>query len=230
MSKLFLISYVGVYVAVALNVLSLFVLKLMFKYYSLKKCSFNMTGEEFGNKILAKSGVKGVKVIETDNGDLTDYYDPLPKVVALSIRSFRMNSIAAIGITAHECGHAIQHSKLIKCYVTRLRLAGVANFSSSVSVPLVMIGAFLDIFALRLVGLVLFGITTLFYFFTLVVEIDASNRALKIIRSFNANPKEVRKIRRMLIVAAMTYVSTFLFSLFEFIKYFALSEEVKQEG
>ena len=166
-----------------------------------------ISGAEVAQLLLRQNGLSGVG-IERIPGELTDHYDPRAKVLRLSDSSFAQPSVAALGVVAHECGHAIQDKLGYGPLRVRSALAPAANFGSNVGVWVFIIGFPIHLLALSWVGVALFGLATLFTLVTLPVELDASNRALKMLRQggFLAG-NELRGAEKVLSAAALTYVA-----------------------
>ena len=174
-----------------------------------------MTGRDVAEKMLYDNDIKDVRVVSIE-GQLTDHYNPLTKTVNLSHDVYFGNHVAAAAVSAHECGHAIQHAKAYAWLQMRSSLVPVVSFASN-WVQWVLLGGVLLINAfpqLLLIGIVLFGLTTIFSFITLPVEINASSRALIWLNSagitnFDSHPKAQDALRW----AAYTYVVAALGSL-----------------
>jgi uncharacterized protein len=154
-------------------------LKSKFKKYSKVPINYNLTGKEVAEKMLRENGIGDVKVVSTP-GQLSDHYNPVNKTVNLSPEVYSSSSVAAAAIAAHECGHAVQHATAYSFLQLRSSLVPVVSFSSRWVQWLLLAGILMvqTFPALLLVGIILFGITTLFSFITLPVEIDASRRAV----------------------------------------------------
>jgi uncharacterized protein len=154
-------------------------LKMKFKKYSQLPVWNNMTGKEVAEKMLRDNGIGDVKVISTP-GQLTDHYNPMNKTVNLSESVYNSSNVAAAAVAAHECGHAVQHASAYSFLIMRSRLVPVVSFASKWVQWILLAGILLvqTFPALLLIGIILFGLTTLFSFITLPVEINASNRAL----------------------------------------------------
>lgn len=154
-------------------------LKSRFKKYSKIPVSYGITGKEVAEKMLADYGISNVKVVSVP-GELTDHYHPVHKTVNLSREVYSGNSVAAAAVAAHECGHAVQHAKAYSFLQMRSALVPVVSFASKwvqwiLLAGILMVQTFPQ---LLLAGIVMFGLTTVFSFITLPVEVDASKRAL----------------------------------------------------
>jgi Zn-dependent membrane protease YugP len=162
--------------------------------------------------------------IEPVRGSLSDHYDPGSKVLRLSEPVFDRPSIAAVGVAAHETGHAIQHARGYGPLVLRSTLVPVANIGSSFGPWLAIAGIFFSIPLLLNIGIVLFGGAVLFYLITLPVEFNASARALAILKGNNVlTPEELKGVRRVLSAAAMTYVASALTALMSLLRLILLA-------
>ena len=144
-------------------------------------------------------------------GNLTDHYDPRNKVLRLSDAVYNASSVAAVGVAAHECGHALQHAKGYAPLSVRSSLVPIANFGSSIAWPLIIFGLFIrgDMSAMLLnLGILAFSLAVLFQIVTLPVEFNASGRALKLLKNNGMlYESEVRDVRKVLSAAALTYVA-----------------------
>jgi Zn-dependent membrane protease YugP len=159
-------------------------------------------------KMLHDNGIYDVKVVST-NGILSDHYDPTSKTVNLSDDVYNGISVASAAVAAHECGHAVQHATAYQWLTMRSKLVPVVQFSSGIVQWILLAGVFMvhAFPALLLIGIILFGLTTLFSVITLPVEIDASRRALAWLnRSDITNAREYPQAKDALKWAALTYV------------------------
>ncbi len=190
-------------------------LKSKFKHYSKIQLKKGYTGAEVAQMMLDDAGITDVQVVST-RGFLTDHYHPTKKTVNLSEPVYGSNSVAAVAVAAHECGHAIQHAKGYTWLQLRSKLVPVVQFSSSI-VQWVLIGGILMVNTfsnLLLIGIVIFAANVLFSFITLPVEYDASNRAKKWLLDKGIVDKEESKgVADALKWAARTYVVAALSSL-----------------
>lgn len=190
-------------------------LKSKFKKYS--KIPIGLTGKEIAEKMLSDNGIYDVKVIST-SGALTDHYNPMNKTVNLSEWVYNQRTVSAAAVAAHECGHAVQHARAYTWLMFRSKMVPAVNISSRLLQWVLLAG--IALYAsnygsvLLLVGIVLFGVTTLFSFVTLPVEFDASNRALAWLNTTNiVSGQQHDKAKDALKWAAMTYVVAALGSL-----------------
>jgi uncharacterized protein len=190
-------------------------LKSRFKKYSQIPTNYGITGKEVAEKMLNDYGINNVKVVSV-SGELTDHYHPLHRTVNLSREVYYGNSVAAAAVAAHECGHAVQHSKAYSFLQMRSALVPVVSFASKWVQWVLLAGILLvqTFPQLLLAGIVLFGLTTLFSFITLPVEIDASRRALVWLNKSGITTQSTHpKAQDALRWAAYTYVVAALSSL-----------------
>ncbi|MGO1585003.1 zinc metallopeptidase [Mesonia sp.] len=188
-------------------------LKTKFKKYSKVHLENGMSGAEIARKMLEDNGIYDVKVISTP-GQLTDHYDPQKKTVNLSEGVYAQRNAAAAAVAAHECGHAVQHAKAYSWLKMRSNLVPMVSIASKYSQFVIMGGIILMVMNLAgvgqtvlLIGIVMFGLGTLFSFITLPVEYDASNRALAWLKTENiVTPQEYEGSKDSLKWAARTYV------------------------
>lgn len=218
----------GYYILIGIiSLISMYVgskLKSKFREYSQVRLSNGMSGREIAEQMLADHGIYDVKVISVP-GQLTDHYNPLNKTVNLSEAVYLERSAAAAAVAAHECGHAVQHKVGYSWLQLRSKLVPMVNVSSKFSMLLIMVGIFVyassNIPYVLMLGVLFFGVTTLFSFITLPVEYDASNRALAWMKQKNiVQPNEYAGAKDALKWAARTYVVAALGSLAQLI-YFA---------
>lgn len=183
----------------------------VFSRYSRVASRLGMTGREAAEQILRKNGIYDVQVIHI-SGSLTDHYNPGKKTLGLSDTVYNSTSVAAIGVAAHECGHAVQHASGYAPLSIRGALVPVANFGSMAAWPLIIIGLLMNgqmsVTFINL-GILFFSAAVLFQLVTLPVEFNASNRAVKVLESSGMlYPDEVGAVRKVLSAAALTYVAS----------------------
>lgn len=192
-----------------------------FRKYSSYDNSRGLTGADAARAVLSQYGVDGVRV-ERVSGDLTDHYDPRTNVIRLSESVYDSRSVAAIGVAAHEAGHAAQYASNYRPVKWRTALVPVCNLGSQLALPLLIFGSILNFLGLMIAGLVLFSLSVLFQLVTLPVEFDASRRALRAIQDRDLlYGEEYTAARKTLSAAAMTYVAALLQSLLSLL-YFIL--------
>ena len=180
------------------------------KYASYRSMS-GMTGAEAAQRILNSAGIYDVR-IQHVSGNLTDHYNPANKTLNLSDSVYGSSSVAAVGVAAHECGHALQHQQGYVPLKVRSALVPAANFGSSLAWPLIILGLFFtsntgDV--LIHVGILLFSLAVLFQLVTLPVEFNASGRAVKILGETGIlSSEELPYTKKVLGAAALTYVAS----------------------
>ena len=183
-----------------------------FSKYSQIAARSGDTGHSAARRILDQNGLSSVRVEKTP-GQLTDHYDPRSQVLRLSESTCDSSSIAAIGVAAHEAGHAVQHSEGYLANKVRGALVPVAQIGSSFGPYLAIFGIFLGFPFLVNIGIVLFAGAVLFYLVTLPVEFDASRRAMRVLEDQGMlTDDELVGARKVLRAAAMTYVASALMS------------------
>ena len=179
----------------------------LYKYSRVYSYS-GLTGAQAAAQILRQAGIYDVR-IEHVSGNLTDHYDPKARVLRLSDSVYGSNSVAAIGVAAHECGHAIQDQEDYVPLRFRSAFVPVANLGTQVAFPILLLGVFLgSSHFLIQVGLLCFFFGVLFQLITLPVEFNASGRAVRILRETGMmSDDELSKTKKVLSAAAMTYVA-----------------------
>ncbi|CDA14935.1 Putative neutral zinc metallopeptidase [uncultured Clostridium sp.] len=204
-------TYIMVLIGVVICMLASANINRTFQKYSRIRSHSGMTGREAAERLLHANGIYDVTVQHVA-GNLTDHYDPRNKTLNLSDSTYASTSVAAIGVAAHECGHAVQHANGYAPLKIRGSLVPVANFGSTLAWPLILIGFLIQGNASVLLinlGILLFSAAVLFQIVTLPVEFNASSRALK---SLETNgilyTEEVADTRKVLRAAALTYVAS----------------------
>ena len=189
-----------------------------------------MTGYDTAVRLLRRGGVQDISVGKV-KGSLTDHYHPTKKIVNLSESTYGSDSVAAVAVAAHEIGHVMQKKKGYLPYKLRTVLVPITNLGSRLAFPLVLLGLVLDVFVytsqnsnlgyyLALVGVVMYGLSTVFALVTLPVEYDASRRAKKmLVEEGIIREEELPYAEQMLSAAARTYVASLLTSLVYFIRF-----------
>lgn len=188
-----------------------------------------LTAAQVARHVLDRNGLQHVKVVRI-SGHLTDNFNPRTNVLSLSQSVYGSTSVSAIGVACHEAGHAIQHAKKYVFSSLRLKLVPVVNFANRAIFPIMLIGMLLgfattipyvgDVFIWC--GVVMFGLSLLFSLVTLPTELDASRRAQQELKANFLSSEEAAMSRKVLTAAAMTYVASFLLSLLQFLRFFAM--------
>jgi len=200
-------TYILVLIGVMISLIASFRVKSTFNRYSNVGSRSRMSGAQVAETILHANGIYDVQVVHI-GGNLTDNYDPRRKILHLSDSVYGSASVAAIGVAAHECGHAIQHQKGYAPLQFRSTLVPIANFGSGASWFFIIAGLFFAMPSLTTVGIVLFSFAVLFQLVTLPVEFNASSRALKSLETLGIlGGEEIGKTRKVLSAAALTYVA-----------------------
>jgi len=180
-----------------------------------------MSGAEAAREIMAQAGMPNFK-IEKVRGWLSDHYDPRTKTLRLSPEVHDGRSLAALGIAAHEAGHALQDAENYKPLVARSALVPLAGIGSNLSFVVLFIGLLISSFGLTLVGVLLFSLVVLFQLVTLPVEFDASKRARELLLSMSmVTPQEDGTVGKVLNAAALTYVAALIASVLQLL-YFVM--------
>ncbi len=182
-----------------------------FDRFSRVRSYSGMTGKEAAERILRSSGIYDVQVIHIP-GNLTDHYNPGKKTLGLSDTVYNSASVAAIGVAAHECGHAVQHATGYAPLKIRGALVPAANFGSMAAWPLILIGLLMNGDTANLfinLGILVFSAAVLFQIVTLPVEFNASRRAVRVLESSGMlYSDEVDSVKKVLSAAALTYVAS----------------------
>lgn len=221
--------------AILLSLIAQFMVKTRFASYNKVLSKRGLTGAQAAQLLLRANNITNVRIAHI-SGSLTDNYNPSTKVLSLSDSTFASTSIAAIGVAAHETGHAIQHAKDYGPLTLRRMMVPVANIGSRFGPTIAIIGIILaasaqaaDRFAIAQlitdIGLVLFACSVVFYLVTLPVEFNASKRALKILKQTNIlDAQELKGTKKVLTAAAMTYVASALTAIGSFLRLLFISK------
>ena len=201
-------TFILVFAGLILTLIASAGVKSTFSRYSRVRCMAGYTGAQAAQEVLRISGIYDVR-IERVAGELTDHYDPRAKVLRLSDSTYGSNSVAAVCVAAHECGHAIQDQEDYVPLRFRSAFVPVANLGTQVAFPILLLGVFLgSSHFLIQVGLLCFFFGVLFQLITLPVEFNASGRAVRILRETGMmSDDELSKTKKVLSAAAMTYVA-----------------------
>lgn len=220
-------TYVLVLIGAILSIAASQMVNSTYRKYARVRARSGMTGAEAARRILQMSGITDVQ-IQHISGELTDHYDPSGKVLRLSDTVYDSRSVAAIGVAAHECGHALQHKEGYAPLKIRSALVPAANLGSRLGLPIVILGLILGIgfplpgggyFSLAQIGIWIFTLAVLFQIVTLPVEFNASGRALKMLGSYGImNDDEVDDCKKVLGAAALTYVAAAAASILQLLR------------
>ena len=203
-------TYILVVIGAIICMIASAKVKTTFQKYSKFRSLSGMTGAQAAQRVLQAAGIYDVQVRHV-SGSLTDHYDPRSKTVNLSDPVYNSTSVAAVGVAAHECGHAIQHNQGYAPLSLRSAFVPIANFGSALAWPVILVGALLNSRSSWLIidiGIFLFSFAVLFQLLTLPVEFNASRRALVMLeRQGILGEQELRGTRKVLKAAALTYVA-----------------------
>lgn len=211
--------YFLILISVVIAMVAQYKVKSTYSKYSRVRSDLGLTGAQAAQKILNMNGIYDVS-IQHIAGDLTDNYNPRNKVLSLSDAVYNSTSIAAIGVAAHECGHAIQHYVGYAPLLIRNTIAPVVNIASSLSWIFIAAGLFFGMSPTLIdVGIIMFSLAVLFELITLPVEFNASGRALTILSdSGMLYPDETAGAKKVLSAAAMTYVASALTAVLQLLR------------
>lgn len=194
-----------------------------FAKYSKVHSVSRLTGEQTARRILDANGLSNIR-IEHIRGKLTDHFDPSAGVIRLSDGVFYSDSVAAVGVAAHECGHAVQHSIRYAPLIIRNAIIPVTNFGSKLAIPLFILGLIMNYPTVSRLGILLFALVAVFQLVTLPVEFNASSRALATLEKFDyLSSSELQGSRKVLKAAALTYVAALLVTLTQLLRLILLS-------
>ncbi len=205
-----------------------------FNKYSKVINTRGLTGAEAARLILDRNGLRNVRV-QHIQGNLTDNFDPRTNVVSLSDSTYASNSIGAIGVAAHECGHAVQYATGYGPIRVRNGIYPAVNICSKLSMPIILIGFILTAFGgiapiIIDIGILLYCATVVFQLITLPVEFNASGRALKTLESYNMlSPQELSGAKKVLSAAAMTYVAAAFSALMTLLRLILISRNSRRD-
>lgn len=212
-------TYYLVIVGALLSIFASVKLNATFSRYARVRSMTGMTGAEAAQRILNNAGIRDVRV-EHVNGNLNDHYDSRNKVLRLSDATYGSDSVAAIGVAAHECGHAIQDHEAYLPLRIRASLVPVANIGSRLGIPIILIGMLLSYnYTLIQIGIWVFSLAIVFQLVTLPVEFNASSRAVLLLNQQGILAgEEVKGCRKVLTAAALTYVAAAAASILQLLR------------
>ena len=200
-------TYVLVIFALILSMIASFGVNVTFNKYKKQRTQRGITGADAARRVLDMNGLQHIK-IERISGNLTDHFDPRAGVIRLSDATYDDDSVAAVGVAAHEAGHAVQHAVGYAPIKVRNSIIPVVNIGNALSMPLFILGLILGMTGLAYLGVILFSFTLVFQLVTLPVEFNASRRAIAILdESMMLYEDEIRPAKKVLKAAAMTYVA-----------------------
>lgn len=211
----YLLIFIGILI---IPITSQIIINVNYKKYSTIKNSNNLTGFDAARKILDSNGLQDIHIVET-KGNLTDHYDPQRKVIRLSSAVYQTNTISAVSVAAHECGHAIQDKDGYVFMKIRSFIFPIVNFASKMAYIVLLIGFLAYITELIWLGIILVSFGVVFQLVTLPVEFNASKRAKQELEKLNILIGEENEgAKKMLLSAALTYVAGLITSLLELLR------------
>ncbi|MGN0637815.1 MAG: zinc metallopeptidase [Huintestinicola sp.] len=209
--------------AIIFSLIAQLMVKSAFSKYSKERNSRGLTGADAARAILDSNGLTNVR-IERISGSLTDHFDPRANVIRLSDDVYGSATVAAVGVAAHEAGHAVQYATGYAPIKLRNAIIPVTRFGSSLSTPLVLLGIIFSWDFLITAGILLFCAVVLFQAVTLPVEFDASGRAIRSLRSAHfLEDDELNDAKKVLTAAAMTYVAAMVSALLSLVRLLVIS-------
>ena len=212
-------TYILVLIGAVLSLLASAKVNSTFNKYKRIRSASGMTGAEAAERILHQNGIYDVG-IEHISGNLTDHYDPRSKMLRLSDATYSSTSVAAIGVAAHECGHALQHKEEYAPLKLRTAIVPAAHIGSRLGIPIILLGVILGSSSLLInIGIWVFSLAVLFQIVTLPVEFNASSRALHMVEQYGIlGSNEVVHTKKVLSAAAMTYVAAAASSILQLLR------------
>lgn len=212
-------TYILVLIGAILSMIASAKVNSTFNKYKRVRSMTGMTGAEAAQKILQRNGIYDVTV-EHVAGNLTDHYDPKNKVLRLSDATYSSPSVAAIGVAAHECGHALQHNDEYLPLKIRSAIVPAANFGSRLGIPIILLGVLLGSNGMLIqIGIWVFSLAVLFQIVTLPVEFNASRRAVGMVEQHGIlSGEELKQTRKVLSAAALTYVAAAAASILQLLR------------
>ncbi len=221
-------TYILVLIGVVISMAASGMVKSAFSRYSQVRSASGMTGAQTAERILRQAGINDVRVNHVA-GTLTDHYDPSSRTVNLSDSVYGSASVAAVGVAAHECGHALQHATGYAPLSIRSAIVPAANFGSMAGIPICVVGALLGGIGryasggigslLVQVGIWLFSLSVIFQIVTLPVEFNASHRALQKLEEYSIlGDQELKYTKKVLSAAALTYVAAAAASILQLLR------------
>ncbi len=200
-------TYILVIIAFVLTTIVQTYMTSTFNKYQRVESKSGLDASRAAAMILSSSGIDNVKIGRVQ-GDLTDHYAPTKKELNLSDTTYSSRSIAAIGVAAHECGHAIQDHNKMFLLNFQMAIVPVVNFASRLSIPMIFIGIILGMLNLAEIGVILFAATLFYQLLTLPIEFNASGNAIRVLRENGMmDESELYAVKKVLTAAALTYVA-----------------------
>lgn len=229
-------TYILIIPGIILSVIAQIMVQSAYKKYEKIGSKSGITAEVLAQKLLYENGCN--VTVHPIKGDLTDHYDPSNKTLALSQSTYGKTSIAALGVAAHEVGHAVQDEENYSLLKLRSVIVPAVNIGSRLAIPLVVIGVLLDLFIEKttfgsifvFLGIIAYSLATVFSLITLPVEINASRRAVHMLSDTGTlDREELRGAKKVLRAAAMTYVASMLTSLLYLLRFIIIVSQFKKK-
>ena len=200
-----------------------YMVKSNFNKYSNQRTRNGLTGANAAREVLKQAGVQNVQVVRI-SGNLTDHFDPRNNTISLSENVCDMPSVAAVGVAAHEAGHAVQYANGYAPMKFRAAIIPITNIGSKLSIPLIILGMVIGLTGLINIGILLFGLMVVFQLVTLPVEYNASHRALVALEQSGAlTSDELPAAKKVLSAAGLTYVGALAVSLAQLLRFVAMA-------
>ena len=212
-------TYILVLLGIFLTIIVQVYMTNTFNKYQNVRANINIPASEVAKRIMNANGIYDVAIGRVP-GNMTDHYSPLKKELNLSDSTINSNSIASIGVAAHEVGHAIQHNVNFSFLVLQMAITPTLNFVSKLSVPILFVGILLGSFNLVRLGMYAFVATLIYQLLTLPIEFDASRRAINTLRDLQIlDENELYGAKKVLNAAAMTYVAATAVTLLQLLRF-----------
>ncbi len=211
-------TYIFILIGVAISLIASLNVSATFRKYSRQRSASGLTAQDAARRILGSAGIYDVDIGQI-RGSMTDHYSPKDKILRLSEDVYGSSSVAAIGVAAHECGHAVQDQQGYGPLRLRSAAVPIANIGSKLSWPIILIGLIFGWMGMAQIGIALFVFVVAFQLITLPVEFDASRRALRILEQDQMlTESEMKGAKKVLTAAAMTYVAAVITSVLQLIR------------
>ena len=203
--------------------------KSTFSKYSKIASENGMTGADAARLVLNANGLGSQVAVERVAGDLTDHYDPKANVIRLSNSVYDARTEAAVGVAAHEAGHAVQYANDYMPIHLRSAIIPVTRIGSNLAFPLVILGILFSIQFLVKIGVIFFGFSVLFQLITLPVELDASRRALENLKASGLSEESTGAVKKVLGAAALTYVAALAVAIGNFLRLLSIANRSNRD-
>ncbi|MDO4478584.1 MAG: zinc metallopeptidase [Lachnospiraceae bacterium] len=222
-------TYILVIIGALISGIAALNVKSTFNKFSQYTTVNRMTGAQVAQKMLHDAGIYDVTIGRV-SGSMTDYYAPNEKMLHLSETVYDSTSVAAVGVAAHECGHAIQHHENYAPLTLRNSIVPIVNIGSTLAWPLILLGIIFGMTGLARFGVILFSLMVIFQLITLPVEFNASSRALRVLSGSGILMEgEVGGARKVLNAAALTYVAALLSTILQLLRLVILTRGSRRD-